>query len=85
MPKPNTASINTSMLAKESDPSLRLCWVDTLEAQRREDPALVTLRFFTALPERLCEACRVQTSVTHVKGMIDALARLLDHYPIKPK
>ena len=56
-----------------------------MEINKRVDAPLVTLRFYTALAERLTEVSRLQTSVDHVKAIIDVLARVVDHYPERPK
>lgn len=73
-----------SKLRKEFNPSLQLVWVDRLEIAVRADTPVVTLRFYTAMVDHLSEVARVQTSVTHIKAIIDVLSRNVEYYPSRP-
>ena len=79
------AALRLDELPKESDPSIRLIWVDSMEVAVRGDVPVVTLRFYSALREKLAEACRVQTSTTHLRSILDVLCRSLDYYPSKSR
>ncbi len=76
--------IDMSKLPKVSDPSLQLVWVDRMEIGVRGDVPLVTLRFYTAMVDHLSEVSRLQTSVTHIKSIIDVLCRNVEYYPSRP-
>ncbi len=79
-------AVDPSKLPRESDPSLKLVWVDRMETLLRGDAPLATLRFYTVIGnEKLAEACRLQTTVAHLRAIVDLLCRLLDYYPAKPK
>jgi hypothetical protein len=54
-----------------------------MELSIRADIPVATLRFYSVVTDRLVEACRVQTSVEHVRQIVDVLARSLDYYPTK--
>lgn len=73
-------------LPRESDPSLRLVWVDRTELSLRSDAPIGTLRFHSVVgEEKLAEACRLQTTVTHLRAIVDLLCKQLDYYPAKAK
>ena len=76
--------IDMSKLPKVSDASLRLVWVDRMEIAVRGDEPLVTLRFYSAVVDHLSEVSRIQTSVTHIKAIIDVLCRNIEYYPSRP-
>lgn len=63
---------------------LPLIWVDMFKYYQRTDNSS-TLRFFSFLPEGYIEEVRLQTSIKHVKNIIDVLARITDHYPARPE
>lgn len=73
--------LSTKDLPKVRNPGTVTVWVDSLQILRRSDPPVVTLRFETALPEASYEVCRLQTSVDHIKAMIDAMSKAVDYYP----
>ncbi len=78
--------VNTTKLPRESDPSLRLVWVDKTDLFLRGDVPIGTLRFYSLVGnEKFAEACRLQTTVTHLRAIVDLLCRQLDYYPAKPK
>ncbi len=76
--------IDIGKLPKQSDPSLRLTWVDRMEIAVRGDVPVVTLRFYSAVVDHLSEVSRLQTSATHVKAIIDVLCRNMEYYPSRP-
>lgn len=79
-------ALDPSKLPRESDPSLRLVWVDNTDMVLRGDVPIGTLRFYSVVGnEKLTEACRLQTTVTHLRAIVDLLCRQLDYYPAKPK
>lgn len=79
-------TVDPSKLPKESDPSLKLVWVDRMEMVSRSDVPIATLRFYSVVGnEKLTEACRLQTTVTHLRAIVDLLCGQLDYYPAKPK
>ena len=83
--KPELLKVAVSQLPKESDPSIRLIWVDTMEIAVRGDVPISTLRFYSAITnEKLCEAFRLQTSVPHLRSMVDVICRSIGYYPSKP-
>jgi len=61
-------------------PSLPTLWVDTTTLTARVD-GTATMRFYTVLREASVEACRIHTSVDHLKRIVDMLARSLEYYP----
>lgn len=77
--------LDTRALPKESDPSLGLLWVDRMELSIRSDVPIATLRFYGVVTDRLCEAARLQTSISHLQAIADLLCRSLDYYPSKPE
>ncbi len=59
-------------------------WVDRMEVSLRADAPIAMLRFFAIVPPNvLIESSRLQTTIAHVKRMIDVLCRSLDYYPTK--
>jgi hypothetical protein len=85
-PSRRPLQLDPSKLPKESDPSLKLVWVDRMELLLRSDVPIATLRFYTVVgTEKLTEACRLQTTVSHLRAIVDLLCRQLDYYPAKPK
>ena len=79
-------SVDMAKLPRESDPSIRLVWVDKTDLLLRGDVPIGTLRFYSVVgKERLAEACRLQTTVTHLRAIVDLLCGQLDYYPAKPK
>ena len=76
--------IDMSKLPKVLDPSLQLVWVDRMEIVLRGDAPIVTLRFYSVMGDHLSEACRLQTSETHIKAIIDVLCRNIEYYPSRP-
>lgn len=61
-------------------------WVDRMEFGVRGDIPIVTMRFLSMIStEHLMECSRIQTSVTHVKQIIDVFCKSLDYYPTKEK
>ncbi len=79
-------ALDTAKLPRESDPSLRLLWVDSTDLLLRSDVPIGTLRFYSVVgKEKLAEACRLQTTVTHLRAIVDLLCSQLDYYPAKPK
>ena len=78
--------VDITRLERESDPAIRLAWVDRMEVSMRSDIPVGTLRFYSAVgDEKLTEASRIQTSVAHMRQIVDVLCRCLDYYPSKPK
>lgn len=79
-------SVNVQKLKREHDPSLQLTWVDLMEIHLRGDIDVATLRFYSAVGGTIAaEACRLQTSTTHLKAIVDVLCRTLDYYPAQPE
>ena len=78
-------AIKPDELPTESDPSPRLVWVDTMTYAVRADIPIITLRFYSVVLEKLCEACRLQTSVEHLRRMLDGLCKATDYYPSRPR
>ncbi len=66
-----------------TNPGLPTVWVDSMNIYVRQDPPLATLRFSTVMPEAVYEACRVQTSVAHLRAIVDVICRSIDYYPEK--
>ncbi len=44
---------------------------------------MATLRFYSVIGDKLAEASRLQTSVSHLKAIADVICRVLNHYPEK--
>ncbi len=80
-----TQTIDLGDLPIEQDPALRLTWVDRMNIAYRADIPVVTLRFYSALKDQLCEASRLQTSVPHLRQIVDVICRAIDYYPKKPE
>ena len=76
--------IDMSKLPREFNPGLQLVWVDRMEIAVRADTPVVTLRFYTATIDHLSEVSRLQTSVAHIKAIIDVLCRNIEYYPTVP-
>ncbi len=55
-------------------------WVDVMSINIRGDVGVATLTFESVLPERgqRVEAIRLQTSVPHIKSMINVLAKAIE-------
>jgi len=66
------------------NPALPTVWVDTASIFVRSDPAVVMIRFYTSTATALLEACRIQTAESHVRSLIDAMSKAINHYP-KPE
>lgn len=73
-----------SKLPTEPDMGLPLVWVDRMQLTAREDLPIVTLRFYSALHDRVIECSRLQTSAAHLRAMADLICQKLDYYPTKP-
>jgi len=69
---------------KLASSSLPTIWVDSMQMLVREAPPVVMLRFFTFTPEAAIEIARLQTPVTHIRQMIDVMARSINYYPQRP-
>ena len=76
-------TIKIDDLPEVVDPSIPTVWVDRMQVLARAEVA--TLRFQTALPEARYEVCRVQTSLGHLRDIVDVLCRTLEYYPTDPK
>ena len=72
-------------LKEEPGLSLPLLWADRMTMGLRTDIPVATLRFYSALSDRLSECCRIQTSVTHLRQIVDVICRNIGYYPTKPK
>jgi hypothetical protein len=67
---------------KNSNPFLPLLWWDAMIAGIKSDEH-VTLRFYAMLSDTAVEVARLQATRPQVIGMMDRLAKLLNHYPEK--
>lgn len=77
--------LDLAKLEKELDSTLKTLWVDRMEINVRGDLPIALLRFFSVVPpDKLSEACRMQTSLTHLQAIVDSLSRTLNYYPTKP-
>lgn len=81
---PKTIEVDISKLPIVGDPSLRVVWSDFMRVYLRGDAPVIMLNFYSVLPDRLVEAARVQTSVSHLQRMLEVLCSAVDYYPVKP-
>jgi len=65
------------------NPILPVLWSDTLDVQYDQQNAL--LRFSATVEGHKIEVARVQTSLDHVKKMVDMFCNALNYYPTKPE
>jgi hypothetical protein len=78
-------------LPTEERTDLPLTWVDHMMMSVRSDLPVATLRFYSVLlPDSKSEVsksevCRLQTSVDHLKRMVDVFCRTTNYYPERPK
>lgn len=77
-------AISIKDLPKVRNPAVVTAWVDSMQFLGRSDLPIATMRFETALPEAAYEVCRLQSSVDHIKRMIDVMCENVDYYPSKP-
>ena len=80
-PTSDTATVPTP--SRIVNPLLPLLWVDNIEVAIRSD-GTATLRCFSMTPEFVSEMVRFQISVGHLKGLVDSIAKVLNHYPKPP-
>ena len=76
-------TVDPASLPVEPYPNPPLVWVDRMEINVRLNPPLATLRFHSALPDRLSEVCRLQCSQDHLRRMVDVICRSIGYYPTK--
>lgn len=69
-------------LPKAENDALPTIWVDVLAYMQRTD-GLAMMKFYTMQPDRAIEQARMITSIAHVKRIIDTLARITNHYPVR--
>lgn len=60
-------------------------WVDHMELAVRADIPIATIRFYAICPPFIVESSRLQTSVDHLKKIVDVLSKSLNYYPSKAK
>jgi hypothetical protein len=83
--KPERVRIQTGSVPRMDRPDLPTIWVDRMMINLRTEPDLATLRFYTFLMNldnaTTVEVSRLQTSVDHVRQIINVLARTINYYP----
>ncbi len=79
--------VDMSKLRKHLDPSLKSLWVDHMQlSMRAEAIPVLGLTFFTLHDgKKLTEACRVNMSMDHLRGVADVICRAIDYYPKKTR
>ena len=77
--------LKPSKMSTVMNPDLPTVWVDTMSITIRTEPRVAMLRFGTVMPEAAYEACRLQTSVGHLRAMVDVICPAIDYYPEKQK
>ena len=58
--------------------------VDLVQLHAMKRVPVVMLRFFTVTTAGPIEACRLQTSASHRKEMLDVISRSIAYYPTQP-
>lgn len=77
-------AVNQARMPTIVDPGLRLAWADRMTISVRSDIPVATLSFMSVLGgERQLEAGHIQTSIPHLKRMLDVIASSIDYYPEK--
>jgi hypothetical protein len=58
-------------------------WVDQTRLVLRDDFPIASLIFYSVIPDQgiIEETARIQTSVEHLRKIVDLLCRQLDYYP----
>jgi hypothetical protein len=67
---------------RNSNPLLPVLWADALIVGIKSDET-ATLRFYAILSDVAVEVARIQTGRNQLKAMIDSIAKLLNHYPVR--
>ncbi len=58
-------------------------WIDRMEFAVRAEMPIATIRFYSVCVPYLVEASRMQTTVQHIKQIVDAFCKSLDYYPTR--
>jgi hypothetical protein len=67
-----------------SDENIKTVWIDRMQLLVRSDAPIGTISFATLIPpDRLVEVGRFQTTVPHLKAIVDLICRNIDYYPTK--
>ena len=74
--------VNIKSIPQLLNNRLSLIWIDMLALSQRSDGNSM-LRFFSQTPEGNMEQARLITSISHVKQIIDLLAKSTGYYPTK--
>lgn len=83
-PEKKVVALDLKQLEVVVDPALRLAWTDRMTISTRADVPVATLSFYAVAMNKLCEAARIQTSIPHLRQMVDVICRSIDYYPKKP-
>ena len=84
---PKKKSFKIADLEKRN-PNLPPIWADYMEVVYREEVSLAMLRFYSSIPQDppiLLETVRIQTSLSHIKSIIDVLCGTSGYYPKRPE
>jgi hypothetical protein len=81
---PAKVVLSSADLPRVENPGLPTYWVDTAYVAIREDPAIALIRFYTLLPGAAVESCRIQTPVSHLRQLVDVIAKHTGYYPTPP-
>lgn len=76
--------MSLATLPKVSDPFATATWVDSSSVMMRGDVPIATMQFYYFTLDAAIEVCRLQTSTSHIRAMIDLLTKVIDYYPAKP-
>lgn len=71
-------------LPKVGNPALPVIWIDATTIAVRGDLPVAMLRFYALLPEAAVETLRMQTSIDHLRGLVDLIGKTIDYYPTRP-
>lgn len=77
-------TVNLGKIPTIMDAGIKTVWIDRMQLFQRSDLPLATISFSSLIPpDKLVEVGRFQTTVTHLKSIIDVLCRTTDYYPTK--
>ena len=86
---PKTKAFNIKDLERRNTDSPPL-WADYMEVAYREEASLAMLIFYASIPQAqdppiLLETARIQTSLLHIKSIIEVLCGTSGYYPERPE
>ena len=88
-PGPKTKSFSIKDLERRNTDSPPL-WADYMEVAYRAEASLAMLVFYASIPQAqdppiLLETARIQTSLLHIKSIIEVLCETSGYYPKRPE